>query len=377
MIYDREKIGIPILCPIQFVEPVGYSIYKQQTDYAPLLKTGNLKLCVLISEDIYLAESNLSIKMLSEIGVVLKTVNFTKKQLSNDYFFATATIDEFSEAGYDALVYFEIYSGTTLLANSLYYMANPTVDKYVKTLKYTHNVNEWDCIFKEDTDTLNIPFYADFSDYFTKCELSITETKYILSFTLYVPEDPMQILSPFDFDIYFNDIVLGNIHTVEANVLGTESVFTVEVDREILEGSEINIICMTKEENYVFIDTEFMLFGSSFTSQNEYVIDVECGVIPKDLRDEQEIEDFIQQDMVNETIYGETYGVKSYTFGDSKGIPFWLAQKINRASLCDDFYIDNERHLRIKGSKMEKVDDTENGLAVYKIDFQTENTYLQ
>lgn len=377
MIYDRNKIEIPILCPLQFVEPKEYNIYTAQTDFLLYLKTGNLKICVLISDEVYNSGSNMTLKMVSENDIVLKTVNFTKKELSSDYYYATATMADFAEAGVDGLVYFEIYDGNSLLANSLWYLANPSVDNYIKTLTYTHNVNEWENIFVEDNDSINIPVNTLYQTYFDSVALTITETKYKLTFTLYDDGDPMTMLSPLDFSVYYNDISIGNVHTEEVSLDGTEATYDVEVDREVLEGSEISILCMTTIDNDIIFETEFMFLGDSFTAQNTFAIDVDCGIIPKDLRDEQEIEDFIQQDMVNETIYGETYGVESYTFGSSKGIPFYLAQKINRASLCDDFFINNVRKLRIKGAKLEKTDDTENGLGVYKIDFQSENTYLQ
>ena len=377
MIYDRENISIPILCPLQFKEPVAHNIYTEQARYMQPLVTGNMRLCVLISEELYNSSNIMSIKMLSYNDDILKTVNFYKKILSDGYYYATATFFDFAEAWNDNCVYFKIYDGENVLADSVYYMANPTYQGDIKNIKYTHNENEWDTIFIENINTLNIPINNSYQAYFGSVVLTITETKYIITFTLYDDGDPLTILSPIDFAVYYNDISIGNVHTETVSLEGTEDYYVVEIDKSLIKGSEISILALTTVGNDVIFETEFMLFGDSFTSELEYSFDVECGVIPMDLRDEQEIEDFIQQDMVNETIYGETYGVLSYTFGDSKGIPFWLAQKINRASLCDEFFIEGEKHLRIKGAKIEKTEDTENGLAVYKLDFQTENTYLQ
>jgi hypothetical protein len=59
------------------------------------------------------------------------------------------------------------------------------------------------------------------------------------------------------------------------------------------------------------------------------------------------------------------------------GVPNWLAYKIMSATLCDNFKIDGVEYKRIEGSAFEKIEDTENGLATYRVDLQTENNYLQ
>lgn len=112
-------------------------------------------------------------------------------------------------------------------------------------------------------------------------------------------------------------------------------------------------------------------------NSNTFRIWVECGYVPIDSRDEQETEDFVQQNMVNELTYGDEYEVIGLTFGGVEGIPNWLRKKISRASLCDTFEVNDEPITRIQGAKMEKVADTYSGLAIYKLDVQTTNNYLQ
>jgi len=114
-----------------------------------------------------------------------------------------------------------------------------------------------------------------------------------------------------------------------------------------------------------------------FGSGTLFTITLECGFIPLDSTDEQETEDFIEQNMVNETVFGDEYEVLGFTLGDSVGIPNWLRKKISRASLCSTFKIDGVEYTRAQGSKMEKVTDTYNGLAVYRINLQTTKNYLQ
>lgn len=112
-------------------------------------------------------------------------------------------------------------------------------------------------------------------------------------------------------------------------------------------------------------------------STNEFTLTVECGFVPMDSRDEQETDDFSQQDMVNETVYGDEYEVLGLNFGNVLGIPNWLRLKLSRASLCDTFKVSGTSITRIKGAKMEKTKDTYSGLAMYKLDVQKIKNYLQ
>ena len=104
---------------------------------------------------------------------------------------------------------------------------------------------------------------------------------------------------------------------------------------------------------------------------------VECGYIPSDIRNEQDVEDFQQQNMTNEILYGDTNEVKPITFGGLLGIPYWLARKIDMGTLCSTVKLDGKEIVRIKGAKMEKTEGTKHGMGVYKIDTQTTENYLQ
>ena len=116
-------------------------------------------------------------------------------------------------------------------------------------------------------------------------------------------------------------------------------------------------------------------------NDSSFTLTVECGFIPEDNRDEQEVDDFVQQNMVNEITYGDEYEVIPLTYGDGIGIPNWLRIKLSRASLCDNFKVSKDNVdmpiTRIQGAKMEKVKATENGLGIYKLDVQRTNNYLQ
>ena len=108
-----------------------------------------------------------------------------------------------------------------------------------------------------------------------------------------------------------------------------------------------------------------------------YFIDVECGFKPEDIRIEEEAEDFLEQDMVNETVYGDQYEVLPLTIGDNLGVPAWMAVKVARALKCDTVIIDGTEYKRTTGAKIEKGEMTYNGLNSYKIDLQKTNNYIQ
>lgn len=114
------------------------------------------------------------------------------------------------------------------------------------------------------------------------------------------------------------------------------------------------------------------MFGS-----NTFQLSVECGFTPQDNRTEQEIEDFMEQNMTNEVVYGDTYLVQGLTIGSGMGIPNWLRHKIDMASLLDTFEVNGEHYTRVQGSKMEQIEPTKYGLGIYKLDLQTETNYLQ
>ena len=114
-----------------------------------------------------------------------------------------------------------------------------------------------------------------------------------------------------------------------------------------------------------------------FFNGDEFVITVECGFVPNEYRIEQEQSDFMQQNMVNETVYGDSYEVKTLTIGSGLGIPNWLASKVGYASILDSFVIGEVEHVRVSGAKLESVEKTKQGLGMYNLDLQEVQNYMQ
>lgn len=270
MIYDRENIQISELCPLQFTEPREYEFYNMQQEYVGKINS-QVTVQILVSESIYTEHTTteeLHLVTLDKDDKQLSQTLFSFYELSSGVFYGIATIDIERISEYNnQLCYFKIYSSGTrgLLARSLWYIANPTYNRDLKTISCKHNYNDFNVIFSDEDNLVDLTFY----------------------------------------------------------------------------------------------------------------LDVECGFIPKDNRDEQEIDDFIEQDMTNDTVYGDGYKVDPLTIGGSMGIPNWLRNKVFRYFLCDNVTVYNEEVKRTNGAKMEKIEDCENGLATYKIDLQTTNNYLQ
>lgn len=171
------------------------------------------------------------------------------------------------------------------------------------------------------------------------------------------------------FEVKYTYTVQVDVFTVEnITVLLSDSLWYVINPSYTRDLKTLSITHSENDWNTVFLDGE---------NQYKFYLNVECGFIPKDERDEFETDDFIEQNMTNDTVFGDMYVVEPVTFGDNIGIPNWLRRKISRWILCDEFKIDSVEYKRTNGSKLEKTDDIENGNGIYKIDMQTINNYLQ
>lgn len=230
MIYDRTNIQISKLCPLQFTEPRSTNFYPAANEYCGKISgSSDLVVQVLISET--LNNSDITFLRICDIdGIVKLEKQFVPYFLSTGYYYAitTVTAAELVSLGKDFIGYFEIhdYETQTKLADSVWYTINPTFQNDLQEIEYTHEENDYNTIFKHGANT-------------------------------------------YKFKIW-----------------------------------------------------------------------VEGGFIPKDERDEQEVEDFIQQDMVNETVYGDEYVVEPFTLGDNiSGVPNWLRKKFSRISLLDSVKI--------------------------------------
>lgn len=256
MIYDRNRVTIPTLCPIQFAEPTDSSYYPYQDSYIGKLNVDST-IMFLITQGDYVAQDECTLLMFNAKTKKLISITYmTKVQLSASYHYVTATLDGTLAA--NTLVYFEIqYAGDDSIARSLIYEAKPKYTKHLKTIGYTHSENDWNTVF-------------------------------------------------------------GN-----------------------------------------------------------YAISVECGFNPNDFKATADTENYQDQNVVNNIIYGQPYSTEILSIGGNQGIPNWMYEKLNAIFMCDTITIAGVAYTVANGASLEKIDQTYDGLARYKIELQKTNTFSQ
>jgi len=247
--------------------------------------------------------------------------------------------------------------------------------------------------FGEDFD---LEFYPYQKEYIPKL---VSDTKFIAFFSAdVVAADDLKfkIYSCEDVEMYSADVTITNLSDTYYYAIWTLLPQTVITEQDFVGymtfESDTMAVTFARSVYYMFNpsytgdikklsytndDNDFNMIFVEGETTHEYVIDVECGFIPKDIRNEQLVEEFVSQDLVNNVIYGDEYTVYPLTIGDSLGVPSWLASLISKATLCDTFEVNDKGYERVEGAKIEKVEDTYNGLAVYKLDLQPNISNMQ
>jgi len=158
MIYDRDNIQISELCPIQFKEPREVLFYQEQNKYVGKICNAPILFQILISEHIFLNET-LSICMYNIDDEKIYSAIMNKYQLSNGIYYATCELNPIVLNNECAC--FKIESSTnSILADSLWYLMNPTFQSDIKRIQYTHSENDWNTIFVESSTVKNITAYS-------------------------------------------------------------------------------------------------------------------------------------------------------------------------------------------------------------------------
>ncbi|MEG1950474.1 MAG: hypothetical protein RR137_08940 [Odoribacter sp.] len=105
---------------------------------------------------------------------------------------------------------------------------------------------------------------------------------------------------------------------------------------------------------------EYSCRGNKFdcvfsTTQYNYVfyIRVDGGVKSGDVSYSADDVFYSDQDKTVHLIDSIPYTLRKYTFGDSYGLPVWMADKLNRVLACDMIKIDNTLVVKNDGSKLE------------------------
>lgn len=250
-----NDIALPILCPIQFREPVSVDLYPYQRQYVGKIAHDTYLMfginAAMLEDDVVI-----EFKAYSDRGIYLKSYDVTKHSLSEDYAYADCTIlaADFSTR---QKVMFKILVNGDVMAQSLIYEMKPSYTKHLSLIEYTNSENDFGTVF------------------------------------------------------------------------GT-----------------------------------FRLF-------------VEAGFNPNDFKAKGDREDYQDQNMINRVIYSQPYCIETFSIGGSQGIPNWLYEKLNSVFMCDSIKINGVSYEVAKGSDMEKMDNTYDGLGRYQIELQKNTEYLQ
>jgi len=110
-------------------------------------------------------------------------------------------------------------------------------------------------------------------------------------------------------------------------------------------------------------------------------VTIECGFNPNDYAAKSSKQDFQDQSWTNQTIYAQPYDTEVLSIGGNQGIPNWLYKKLNAILMCDTISIlDGASYINYElaqGAELEKIDQTYDGLARYKVELQRTNTFAQ
>ena len=116
--------------------------------------------------------------------------------------------------------------------------------------------------------------------------------------------------------------------------------------------------------NYTHNVNDFdVMYGRNF------MIRVEGGIPRDGFKLESESVNFTNQPYNNVLLSGKPYSIFTYQFGIGRGIPFYLADKLNRAFCFNRVEIDGKEFVRAEGAKLEAQDRVQGlATAVYSLD---------
>ena len=342
-----EKIFIPLLCPVQFLEPREQVFYKKQGYIGSIIT--DIYMQFFIDQTLYLSSTEITLVMKDSISkVVLNTIQLAKQVLlaapSASYNIPTIAAGTYKlvKSGSTTYVYRGSWDHNTIYALNeavifmgiLYYTPSSGLTGIPATGAWNRIVGEYVL-----ADNLGAIIPGNGGLYFVEGSIQKgIDTRYVF------------------FELYHGEELLADSISYCLNPY---------------DDRRLKILTYTHYENDY---NAVFIFGSNI---NTFSMAIECGFIPNDFQTKTQIEDFEQQDMMNSLVSARPYCIEPITFGTSKGIPNWLAHKLNIIFLLSNVKIEEEIVVRASGSEMELVERTNNGLGVYKLNLQSfEDNYL-
>lgn len=133
-------------------------------------------------------------------------------------------------------------------------------------------------------------------------------------------------------------------------------------------------------ENTVLLEygndvNDFDLFFKTSNAAYTFQFRVEAGVMSEGLKPSSKDEVYIDQVRKVVKLDSVPYNVESWIFGPGKGIPNWMADKLNRILSCNQLTIDGQAYTKDDGAKLEPVREADYPLAGWKIDMVKDDNY--
>ena len=346
-----ENIFIPLICPIQFLEPREQVFYKKQGYVGSIITDTYIQLFIYrtmyeSSEDIRLVMKD------SRTRVAINTITLQKRLLLAATYTPPAGV---------------IAAGTYVLAKT-------------GSATYAYR-GQWDLgtnYALNEAVLFSGHYYHTTAANVGTVPASIFGVNYGWSLipSGYSITGATDLILPTEEGFYFVD---GTI----SKGVDTKYVFFEVYQGEELLADSINY-CLNpyddrriKTITFTHYENDYNAVFKFANSAKTFSLSVDCGFIPNDFQSKTQREDFEQQDMMNDLVSARPYAIEPITFGTSKGIPNWLAHKLNIIFLLSDVKIEGETVTRASGAEMELVERTNNGLGVYKLNLQSfEDSYL-
>ena len=190
MIYDRTKITVPVLCPINFSENVETYYYPHQNKFTPVMLE-NTRVMAIISAGVY-SGGNVYLNMIdAETDILISEILMTKAALGSTYKYVSADTNIGTAHRF---VYFTI-GQSTLLAKSSVYELFPTDTNVFKTLHYNNAKNDWNQVFTATDLKMYIPCGFNPMNYTSKRRVENYQDQDIQNINIYAQPYDTEMLT--------------------------------------------------------------------------------------------------------------------------------------------------------------------------------------
>jgi len=222
----------------------------------------------------------------------------------------------------------------------------------------------------QNSDTLVLQFQTEAAATFD-VKLVSDSNSYNLSTSALIPPISYTGTNLFYKSILALTSVAEGIYYVRVKIT-TDKIYYFVSEPICIKATHENTILFKYTHDLNQYDT---LFQTS-TTPNYFYLRVEGGVKTSQFEQGSTDEIFIDQNYNSIQLDGETYNIYNFLFGSGVGLPYWMAEKLNRIMILYEFYIDSKRFKKNQGTKFERIEiiDENYPLCNYKIELLPEQS---